>query len=104
MKTVNTTSCVAHVLVCVNRREDGSSMPCCAGREGAGGEAVYELLRTWVQDQQLLTRIWITRTACLGWCHLDGATLVFYPEGRWYRAVTTADVPALIQRHLAPHA
>ena len=101
MKTVDTSGCLAHVLICVNRREEGSSMPCCA-RGGDDAEVIYEALRAWVQARGLLAQVWITRTSCLGWCHRDGATLVFYPENRWYRAVTLADLPTLIQRHLAP--
>ncbi len=100
MKPVDTSGCDVHVLVCVNRR-DGSSMPSCCRDGQEAGEEVYEALRAWIEAEGLLTRVWLTRTACLGWCHRDGATLVFYPEGAWYRGVTAEDCPALIEKHIA---
>ena len=98
MKRVDAGGCRRHVLVCVNERE-GTSMPCCAS---AGAEAVYERLRRWIAEQGMLGQIWLSRAGCLGWCHVDGATVVVYPEGAWYRAVTVADCEDIIAGHLQP--
>ncbi|MBA2664759.1 MAG: (2Fe-2S) ferredoxin domain-containing protein [Bradymonadaceae bacterium] len=96
MKRVDTKQCLAHVLVCVNER-DNPAMPCC---HEAQGDEVYERLRRWAAARGLLARIWITRSGCLGWCHREGTTLVIYPEGVWYRGVKPDDLDAIIAQHL----
>ncbi len=98
MIPVDTTNCLAHILVCTNSRDD-SSMPCCAE---AGAEKIHAILAHWLDEHHLRTRIWLTRTNCLGWCHVGGTTVVFYPDNKWYRAVQPDDCPTLIARHLAP--
>lgn len=98
MKPVDTSLCLAHILICVNQRH-GSSLPCCASGDA---EAIYQRLRGWVEDKRMLSRIWITRTECLGWCHVDGATLAIYPQNIWLRALRLDDCDAIIQEHLQP--
>lgn len=98
MKTIDTSRCLAHVIVCINQRDADSRMPCC----GDDGEEIYDTFRRWVDSRGLLTRIWVTKAECLGWCHRDGATVAFYPDNTWYRAVTPGDCSELIQRHLQP--
>lgn len=98
MKSVDTTGCLAHVLVCTNRRPD-SDLPCCGN---ADADEIYDIFADWLDDRALRTRIWLTRTECLGWCHVDGTTVVFYPEDAWYRAVRPRDCAELIARHLQP--
>ena len=98
MKVVDTRGCLAHVLVCKHRR-DHQGMPCCAH---AQADQVYDDLRRWIASQAMLAKIWITPTGCLGWCHREGVTIAFYPQGIWYRAVTPDDVDELIARHLEP--
>jgi (2Fe-2S) ferredoxin len=96
---IDTSRCLAHVLICVNRRVD--SMPGCVGRVGTDGEEIFEAFRSWITARGLLGKIWLSRTACLGWCHPDGVTVVIYPQGHWYRAVTLEDCHRLIDEHLA---
>lgn len=98
VQSVSTSQRLVHILVCVNRREN-SELPCCAD---AGAEAVYQTLHQWVAQRQMLAKIWVSRTACLGWCNARGTTVVFYPDDKWYRAVTVDDCPTLIDRHLRP--
>ena len=99
MKRVDTKGRLAHVLVCTNQRPPDSSMPCCAN---STAEEVYEAIRTWLDERGLLARIWLTRTQCMGWCHIAGTTVAIYPEDVWYRAVTPTDVPQILDRHLRP--
>ncbi len=96
MKGVDASSCRGHILVCVHEREN-STMSCC---HDAHAEQVYQRLREWIVENQQLASIWITRTACLGWCNIGGTTVVIYPEGIWYRAVQADDVDVIIERHL----
>lgn len=96
MRTVDTTSCRGHILVCVHEREN-EAMACC---HDAQAELVYERLREWIFKNNQLATIWITRTACLGWCNIGGTTVVIYPAGIWYRAVQPDDVEKIIKDHL----
>lgn len=98
METVDTTDRLAHLVVCVNDRPD-SGMPSCGQ---AHGLEVYRHFQHWIRDRGLATRIWLTKTGCMGWCHVDGATVAFYPEDRWYRAVRPEDCPILVDRHFRP--
>lgn len=98
LKPIDTSGCLAHVLVCVNRRHD-SRMPFCAQN---GAEEVYGTIRSWLEDEGLLTRIWLTRTECMGWCTAKGTTVAIYPQGIWYRGITPPECHLLIERHLAP--
>ena len=93
MKQVDVPSGVVHVLVCCNARGPGG-MPSCADR----GTEVYSALRGWVTRHGLLSRVWVTRTSCLGWCHAEGATLVLYPAGEILQGVTLGDIEQVIDR------
>lgn len=72
-------------------------MACC---HDAQAERVYKRLYEWIVQNEQLASIWITRTACLGWCNIGGTTVVIYPEGVWYRAVQPDEVDEIIERHL----
>ncbi|TXD31416.1 (2Fe-2S) ferredoxin domain-containing protein [Lujinxingia vulgaris] len=98
MKPVDTSFCLAHLLVCVNQRHN-SALPCCASGDA---EAIYQKLRAWIEAHDMLSRIWITRTECLGWCHVNGGTVAIYPQNIWVRAMTLEDCDALIEEHLQP--
>lgn len=97
MESIDTSRCLAHILVCKNRRPN-AQIPCCAE---ADAQRVYDAFRDWLEQRRLLTRIWLTGTECMGWCHDDGATVAIYPDEFWYRAVTPGDCSVLIERHLA---
>lgn len=99
MEPLGRPGCWAHVLVCVNRRGPENAMPSCGE---LGGDAVWDTLRGWVSQRGLLSKVWVTKTACLGWCHKDGVTVAFYPQGDFYRRVTQADCGGLIARYLEP--
>ncbi len=96
MKRVDTSRSLAHVLVCTNQRTD-SDLPSCADSQGF---EVYDYFRDWLDERGLLTRVWLTQTHCMGWCHSDGATVAIYPDDIWYRAVTPGDCQEIIERHL----
>ena len=42
----------------------------------------------------------MTPTGCLGPC-FEGPTVVVYPEAVWYVGVTPADVPEIVEKHMA---
>ncbi len=86
-----------HVFVCTNQRPPGGK-PACAGH---GSEAVLAAMQEAVAAHPALrSTVAVTPCGCLGPC-FEGPTLVVYPEGVWYARVTVADVPELVERHLA---
>src|SRR5512137_1325162 len=85
-----------HVFVCENRRPDGAPRGCCANK---GGSAVREALKAELARRGLQGRIRANAAGCLDACE-QGVAVVVYPEGVWYRGVTVADVPEIVERHL----
>ncbi|MCA9774898.1 MAG: (2Fe-2S) ferredoxin domain-containing protein [Myxococcales bacterium] len=85
------------ILVCVNEREGGQS--CCGAQ---GGKEIREALKEAVGKLKLKPRLRVSQTGCLGVCPRSGVTIAVYPENLVYTEVEVADVPALIERHLAP--
>ena len=77
-----------HVLVCGNAD--------CASR---GSISLIGTLRRLVKRAGQERGIRITKTGCMGRCG-EGPTLAVYPDGIWYRAVTVADAPELVEEHL----
>jgi len=49
-----------------------------------------------------LPRVRINQSGCLDRCEL-GPSVVIYPEGVWYKIESTADVDAILERHLQAH-
>lgn len=76
-----------HVLVCGNAD--------CASR---GSVMLIGALRRLVKRAGQEQGIRITKTGCMGRCG-EGPTVAVYPDGIWYRAVTVADAPELVEEH-----
>jgi sirohydrochlorin ferrochelatase/(2Fe-2S) ferredoxin len=77
-----------HVLVCVNRD--------CLDRGSLG---VLNALRSHLRDAGMDRAVRTTRVMCMGRCG-EGPAVAVYPDGVWYRRVTTDDVPELFTSHL----
>ncbi|MFZ5478174.1 MAG: CbiX/SirB N-terminal domain-containing protein [Myxococcota bacterium] len=77
-----------HVLVCVNRD--------CADR---GALAVLNGLRARLREAGMERTVRTTRVMCMGRCG-EGPAVAVYPDGVWYRRVTTDDVAELFTSHL----
>ena len=71
-----------HILVCTNEREQEKE--CCSHVQGY---EIFRELKDWVKLNGLSSKIWITRTGCLGFCNNTGATIVIYPEQLWFKEV-----------------
>ncbi len=80
-----------HVFVCTNKRDNGRS--CCSN---VGGEEIFYALKDHVKNNGLTGRIWVTRTGCLGFCNDVGASIVVYPDQKWFLQVKKEDLPAVI--------
>lgn len=86
-----------HVFICQTERPP-SGKPSCARR---GGGELYAAFQAGIgAHPELWDRIAVTSCGCLGPC-FDGPNIVVYPERVWYANVTTADVPEIIESHVA---
>ena len=86
----------AHVFVCCNRRPDGHPRGSCAAK---GSERLRDYMKARAKELGL-PRLRVNAAGCLDRCEL-GPCVVIYPEGVWYRVGSTADVDAVLERHLA---
>src|SRR5206468_4243189 len=85
-----------HILVCKNTRPPGHPKGSC-GEKGAMG--VLNQFNFGVMERNLLGRVIVTPTDCLGPCQL-GPTVVVYPDGVWYKSVTESDVAVILDEHI----
>lgn len=96
MEQVSVHPQLKQVIVCCNQRGADSTMPSC----GDAGAEVYAKLRGWVTRYGLTSRIYVTQSACLGWCHGEGAMIAIQPDGIYLRGVKPAEVEQVIERYL----
>lgn len=85
-----------HLFVCENVRPDGHPRGCCAAK---GGAAVRARFKTLVAQHGLKGRVRANMAGCLDQCE-RGVTVVVYPEGVWYGAVTVEDADEIFTRHV----
>lgn len=82
-----------HLFFCHNKREDGSTKPCC------GRPVDVNALRDYARKKIKLLGIPSVRTSlsgCLGRCN-EGPVLVIYPDGVWYRYTNEQDLDEIIE-------
>jgi (2Fe-2S) ferredoxin len=76
---------------------------CTAGEwcPAVDGDAlgVQAALKTEVEAAGLTGRVRVNRSGCFSQCG-NGPMVVVYPEGVWYAAVSPADAPEIVARHL----
>ena len=85
----------AHLFVCCNRRQDGHPRGSCAAR---GAEKLRDYMKARAKELGI-PGIRVNTAQCLDRCEL-GPCMVVYPEGVWYRIGSTADVDAVLERHV----
>ncbi len=84
-----------HVFVCSQQRPAGHPRGSC-GEHGAG--ALLPALSQSVVARNLLGRVSIVPTGCLGPCGV-GANLLVFPGAMLYSSVTAADVDHIVEQH-----
>lgn len=87
MKVSSNLNYKKHVFVCVNQRDSGKV--CCAD---VNGMDVFNNLKQWVISTGLTSSVWVTKSGCLGFCNNTGATVVVYPEKKWFFEVKIDDL------------
>ncbi len=83
----------AHLFVCTNARDLHD--PLGAGC-GARGRALYDALKRAVTRGGLVSRVWVSRTHCLGVCPQVGAALAVSPTGGLFTEVDAGDADGLV--------
>ena len=84
-----------HIFICTNQRAPGEKKSC---GEACGLELIKEFKKQ-MKDQNLNSRMRAQKSGCLDACEY-GPTVVVYPEGIYYGAVTPKDVNEIVQEHL----
>jgi (2Fe-2S) ferredoxin len=86
----------AHLFVCCNRRPDGHPRGSCAAK---GSERLRDYMKARAKELRIAD-IRVNTAMCLDRCE-RGPCVVIYPEGVWYTIGSTADVDAILERHVA---
>jgi len=77
-----------HIFVCTNID--------CAEK---GGFRTLQSIRRKIKDAGLQNEVAVTRTSCMGKCG-EGPAVVVYPDGIWYRELTSEFAGPLITEHI----
>ncbi len=85
-----------HVFICSQQRPEGHPRGSC-GEKGAGG--LLQAFSQSIINHNLLNKVSLVPTGCLGPCHLGASVLVF-PGSVLYSNVSVSDVETIIQQHL----
>lgn len=85
-----------HIFVCLQRRADGHPRGSCAAK---GGEALFNAFSQVLIQKNLLGRIALTGTGCLGPCQA-GANVLIYPGSQMYSWAEPADAELIVEHLL----
>lgn len=88
-----------HIFVCENNRDNGE--PCCASGQAAIDGGAVKYMRQALKAAQMhgKGRVRVNRAGCFDRCQ-EGPMLVIYPDGRWYRYQTAADLQEIIEQDI----
>ncbi len=84
------------ILVCNNKRPEGHPRGCCMDK---GSPDVTAEFGEALDDQDLLGRVSLTRTGCIGPCSY-GPIVAVMPDNVWYKEVTKGDVREIVEHHI----
>ena len=85
MATLNLSKTQHHILIC-----NGGSC------KKQGAEELTQSIRKEITIKGLDSFIHTSRTLCNGRCH-DKCVLISYPDGHWYKDVTSEDAPRIVE-------
>lgn len=84
-----------HVFVCITTRPPGAGASC----GHSGSRSLMDRLQLALMEHDLSNRVRVNGCTCLGPCE-QGANMVVYPDGVFYRHVTEADLEEIVTEHL----
>ncbi|MCG8314913.1 MAG: (2Fe-2S) ferredoxin domain-containing protein [Pseudomonadales bacterium] len=85
-----------HLFVCAQARPNGHPRGSCAT---SGAADVMQTFAAQITAKNLLGKVALTQTGCLGPCQV-GANVLVYPEGVLYSQVSGTDVEKIVDEHL----
>ena len=85
-----------HIFICENRRAPDHPRGCCSSK---GGGELRARFREELKTRVLQAGIRVNSAGCLDACEF-GPSIVVYPDGVWYGAVTPDDVSEIVEQHL----
>ncbi|MDD5464647.1 MAG: (2Fe-2S) ferredoxin domain-containing protein [Candidatus Moranbacteria bacterium] len=85
-----------HIFICTNERPADHPKGCCSRK---GSEGVKDKFKVELKKRGLSSQVRANASGCLDACEF-GPTVVIYPEGVWYSAVTENDVEEIIDKHI----
>ena len=83
-----------HIFICTNDKP--APKKCCGSERGM---ELVELFKERLKEKGLTKTMRAQKAGCLDMCAF-GPSLVVYPEGVFYGAVTPADVDEIIESHI----
>lgn len=84
-----------HVFVCTSCRINGMQKGFCFSKDSVG---IVQSFMEEIEARDLTDDVMVTNTGCFGICS-QGPIVVVYPEGVWYKEVTTDDVAEIVESH-----
>lgn len=84
-----------HVFVCSQQRPEGHPRSSCGER---GASSLLQQLSQSVVSRNLLNKVSIVPTACLGPCSV-GANLLVFPGGMLYAGLQAGDIDTIVEQH-----
>jgi len=91
MKQIHSPLPEKHIFVCVNERDPARDY--CAK---VGGVEIFQKIKIFVMSHGLTSRVWVTKTKCLGFCNPVGTTIAVYPEQKIFTEVKPDEVDKLL--------
>lgn len=84
------------ILICGKQRPPGHPRGCCTDK---GSRDLLMAMNEALDEKNLLGRVTLTSTGCLGPCAL-GPVVVVQPDNVWYKEVTKEDIRKIIDEHI----
>ena len=85
-----------HVFICAHQRPPGHPRGSCGER---GAAALLPQLSQSIMTRNLMQKVSVVQTACLGPCD-GGANLLVYPGAVLYSGVKPEDIDGIVEQHL----